>query len=159
MERQISIDDYLRQTAPPVKIKIPMTAGDHCFTIPADVWENRCRLCMHKNAAENIPIPKAAAYKPYYEDLLPCRIITICRAHDKPGECMSFAPRMGTYGICDSCRHNNPFTDGYCMKEDHAEQRRVYYGQGYSNPDYWGRHRLSVCDDYEPDLYTDEGRR
>ena len=70
-----------------------------------------------------------------------------------PGECFSFAPETNIHGICATCKHDNVFHEGYCTKEGHAEQRRVFYGTAYNNskPDYWGRHRLSVCDDYEPE--------
>ena len=61
-------------------------------------------------------------------------------------------------GICENCRHNNIFCDGFCMKADHAEQHRVFYGKEFGGNDrerdYWGRHRLSVCNDYEPDIYV-----
>ena len=154
---QISMDDFLRQQEPELKIEIPVKKEDleKAYTIPADVWEKRCSICIHKNGPENITVPLCAVYIPQYAEVIPCRIMTVSRPNDMPGECMSFRPQMGTYGICETCIHNNIFHEGYCMKEDHKEQRRVYYGQGYGEKkDYWGRHSLSVCDDYEPDEFV-----
>lgn len=161
-ERQISIDEILREEEPPAKIEIPIQRDENetVYRIPDDVFETRCRVCIHKNAEENIPIPIWAVHKQQYAEIIPCRIMAICRPNDRPGECMSFAPHMSTYGICETCRYNNIFHEGFCMKADHAEQRRVYWGQDYGGDarrmDYYGRHRLSVCDDYEPDLYVKE---
>lgn len=159
MDLQISIDDLLRKEEPPAKVEIPIARfeTEKIYTIPDDVWEERCSICVHKNGAENIPIPMWAIHKHQFAEMIPCRILSICRPNDKPGECMSFRPRMDTYGICETCVHNNQFWEGFCMKEDHAEQRRVYWGKDFGGDDrkvdYWGRHSLSVCDDYEPDLY------
>ena len=160
MNRQISMDEILRQQEPPIRIEIPIGQDDleKAYTIPADVWENRCSQCVHKNGPENIAVPLWAVHKPQYAEVIPCKIMAVSRPNDMPGECMSFRPRMGTYGICETCRHDNIFTEGYCMKKDHKEQRRVYYGQdfGGANKDYWGRHSLSVCDDYKPDDFVKE---
>lgn len=155
---QISMDELLREEEPEIKIEIPVRQDDleKAYTIPADVWANRCSICIHKNGPENIVVPLWAVYKPQYADIIPCRIMTVSRPNDIPGECKSFRPQMGTYGICETCRNNNIFHEGYCMKEDHKEQRRVYYGMSYGgqHDDYWGRHSLSVCDDYEPDQFV-----
>ena len=154
---QITIDDLLRKDEPKPKIVIPVSKydGEKVYTIPEDVWETRCIHCQHKNADENTPIPHWAMWKYMYDKIIPCRVMGIARMHDRPGECMSFTPKYGTYGICESCKHNNCFFDEFCMKEDHAPQRRVYYGTDYGGDerkiDYYSRHRLSVCDDYEPD--------
>ena len=157
---QISIDEYLRQETEPVVVKAPapLNEMETVFVIPDDVWENRCAYCVHKNASENVRIPLWAVHKPQYEEIVPCRIMAIARTQDRPGECMSFSPRMTICGICETCRYNNIFHDGFCIKEDHSDQRRVFYGQDYGgderNRDYYGRHRLSVCDDYEPDAFA-----
>lgn len=162
MNLQISIDEYLRHEEPPAKIEIPVTKNEigTVFKIPEDVWQERCQLCIHKNAEENIPVPLWAVHRPQYSEIIPCRIMAISRPNVRPGECMSFAPRFGLKGICESCRHNNIFHEGFCMKEDHAEQHRVFWGTDYGGDarrvDYYGRHRLSVCDDYEPDQYVKE---
>lgn len=164
MNLQISIDELLRQEEPPVKIEIPVARDEKetVYRIPEDVWEGRCQLCVHKNASKNIPIPLWAVHKPQFSEIIPCRIMAISRPNDRPGECMSFAPHMSTYGICETCKHNNIFHEGFCMKEDHAEQHRVFYGTDYGGDarkiDYYSRHRLSVCDDYEPDQYVKEGK-
>ena len=160
MRNQITIDDLLCEAEPKPEVVIPVArySGEKVFTIPDDVWETRCVYCKHKNAEENRPIPLWAVHNQHYTKVIPCRILGVCRPNDKPGECMSFAPRIDCYGICATCKHNNSFHDGFCMKEDHAPQRRVFYGQTYGGDerklDYYGRHALSVCDDYEPDEYA-----
>lgn len=162
MISQISIDELLRKEEPPVRIEIPVAKhdGETIYTIPADVWETRCVHCAQKNGAENIPVPISAVHKQQYAEIIPCRIMAIAQPNKMPGECMTFAPRFGTYGICDSCVYNSHFAEGFCRKKDHAPQRRVFYGQHYGgdekNRDYWGRHILSVCDDYTPNEYIKE---
>lgn len=160
---QISMDELLREEEQPAKAEIPVARydGEKIFMIPEDVWENRCRLCVHKRGPENIHVPLWAVHKAQYEKIIPCRIMGISRPNEMTGECMSFAPRSDVYGICGTCRHNAcEFHEGFCFKEDHAPQRRVFYGTNYGGDkrkvDYWGRHRLSVCDDYEPDQYVKE---
>jgi hypothetical protein len=164
MDGQISMDELLRNEEPPVKVEIPvaMFGDEKVYRIPDDVWEGRCKLCIHRNGAENIPVPIKAVHKPQYSEIIPCRIMTVSRPNDRPGECMSFAPRMDTYGICGTCIHNSIFHEGFCTKIDHAEEHRVYWGTDYGGDerkvDYYGRHRLSVCDDYAPDRYALEGK-
>lgn len=153
-ETQLSIFDALAENEPKREIVIPKAAeGEKVYSIPEDVWRTRCRWCIHKKAEKNVPIPAGVIWRYSYENVIPCRIMGIARMNDRPGECMSFAPIHNLYGICETCRNSNIFEEGYCTKADHAEQRRVYWGQTYNNdkPDYWGRHRLSVCDDYEPE--------
>lgn len=166
---QISLFDLLTENeqaeqTPRRKTEIPY-CDEHtdAYRIPEQIWETRCRYCIHKRGEKNIPIPKKDVHRPYLESVIPCRIMAIAHPGAKmPGECFSFSPR-NVYGICETCKHNNIFHDGYCMKEKHGEERRVFYGQTYNNgkPDYWGRHRLSVCDDYEPesaDLVRTDGK-
>lgn len=153
-ERQLSIFDAMAENEPEQEISLPKaTEGEMMYTIPEDVWKTRCRYCGHRNAEKNVPIPASVVWRYAYEKVLPCRILTVARPNDRPGECMSFTPIHNLYGICATCKHDNCFMEGYCKKADHAEQRRVYWGKTYNNdkPDYWGRHRLSVCDDYEPE--------
>ena len=159
MTRQISIDELLR---PVVKIEIPLPMSDEekIYTIPQDVWETRCIHCEHKNASENRPIPSWAVWKHQYSEIIPCRIMTLSHpGREMTGECMSFAPKLKTPGICYSCEHSNCFHEGFCMKEDHAPQRRVFYGTNYGgdekNKDYWSRHVLSICDDYKPNHFVE----
>lgn len=160
MRNQITIDDLLCEAEPREKaVELPApVAGEKVFTIPDDVWETRCQLCRHKNAEKNVPIPLWAVHSPHYSDVVPCLIMGVCRPNEMSGECMSFAPRIDCYGICGSCKHDNYFHEGFCMKENHGPERRVYYGQTYGGDekklDYWGRHYLSVCDDYKPDEYA-----
>lgn len=164
MNRQISIDEFLRQQEPEPKIVIPVSRydGEKVYQIPQDVWETRCIHCEHKNGKENVQIPMWAIHKAQYEKIIPCRIMAILgRGLDEmPGECMSFAPRIETYGICYTCRHDSHFNEGFCDREEHAPERRVYYGGHYGgdekNRDYWGRHRFCTCDDYEPNQYVME---
>ena len=156
-ELQMCFSDLIEDE--PAKVTLLAVGIDgKAYTIPGDVWENRCRFCIHKNAEENLPVPAWAVHKPQYEDVIPCRIMSISRPNEMPGECMSFAPKISVYGICGTCKHNNIFCDGFCMKEDHKEQRRVFYGKDYGGDerkrDYYGRHALSVCDDYEPGEYV-----
>lgn len=161
MNRQICMDDLLKPEPEPVAIP-QAQSGEKVYAIPADVWETRCTLCVHKNWKENWAVPAALVHKQKYAELIPCRILGVCRPNDRPGECMSFSPRIDVYGICETCVHNNIFADDFCMKQGHAEERRVYWGKDFGgdarNVDYYGRHRLSVCDDYEPDFYAREGR-
>ena len=104
-ELQLSFSDLMAEE--PETVTLP--EGGKCYTIPADVWENRCRFCVHKHAEENQPVPMWAVYKPMYSHLIPCRILTVANLHERPGECMSFAPRMDCYGICETCIHNSIF--------------------------------------------------
>ena len=153
-DRQVSIYDVLAENEPKREIVLPKAQpGETVYTIPEDVWNTRCRYCIHKNAEKNIPIPAGVIWRYSYEKVLPCRVMGVSRPNEMPGECMSFAPIHNLYGICATCKHDNCFHEGWCTKEDHAEQRRVFYGQDYGNAkaDYWGRHRLSVCDDYDPE--------
>lgn len=166
MNMQISMDDLLRAEEEPRKVVIPVSRydGERVYQIPADVWEKRCRYCVHKSADENRPIPAWAVHKDQYEEIIPCRIMAISQPNEMPGECMNFAPKITTCGICATCRNNGAeFHEGFCFKKNHAEQRRVCYGKSYGGDkrkiDYYARHRLSVCDDYEPDEYVDERER
>lgn len=155
MIQQVSMYDVLAEGEPKKEIHLPEAPGERVYTIPEDVWATRCRICIHRNADKNAQIPISIVHKPYYEKLIPCRIMSVARPNEMPGECMSFAPRRDLYGICATCRHDNCFMDGFCDKPGHAEQHRLYYGQDYGGDDrkrdYWGRHCLSTCDDYDPD--------
>lgn len=165
MQNQISIDELLRESEPPVKVEVPVARNETetVYSIPDDVFAERCKYCVHKMGSENIPIPLWAVHKRQYENIIPCKIMAISRPNDRPGECMSFAPRIDVYGICATCKGNSFFHNGFCLKENHGKQRRVFYGTHYGGDarkiDYYARHRLSVCDDYEPNQYVKtEGR-
>ena len=162
MNRQMTIDDLIVMEEP--KVTIPeAAAGEKVYRIPDDVWEGRCQLCVHKHAQENVPIPQWAVHKYSYDKIIPCRIMGLSLFDRMPGECLNFAPRMEVEGICNSCRHDSYFHEGFCMKEGHAEQRRVYWGKDYGGDkrkiDYYARHRLSVCDDYEPNEFVNHAVR
>ena len=149
---QISMFEIMAQAREPVTVPRPQ-AGEKVYVIPDDVWENRCRYCAHKHAKENRPIPISIINKCFYENVIPCQILSICKPDRMPGECLSFTP-YNVYGLCCTCEHDNMFCEGFCRKPDHAPERRVCYGGNYGgderNVDYWGRHRFSVCDDYTP---------
>ena len=162
MDRQMSIYELMPEEEPEVVLPQP-AAGERVYTIPQDVWENRCRICVHKRGEENIPMPKSAVWQYRYEEIIPCRIMGISQPNVMPGECMSFAPAQWAWGLCATCKHDaGTFHEGFCFKEDHAEQHRVCYGTHYGGDDrkrdYWGRHRLSTCDDYEPDEFAKKYR-
>lgn len=117
--------------------------------IPDDVWEGRCQWCFHRVSDENRAIPYSWTYQCFHQKDLPCRIISICRCDDIPGECKSFTPHH-IYGICMTCRHDNYFHEGFCTRDEQPNKRQVFIGQGYQNEPYYGCHRLSTCDAYEP---------
>lgn len=156
---QISIDELIqaeKEQASEMVTLLPVTDSETVYTIPCDVWEKRCSLCVHRNAVENIPVPLSAVHRQQYSELIPCRIMAVSRPNDIPGECRSFAPRMDTYGICRTCVYTSHFHEGYCMKENHAPAQRVYIGQDWGQEYY--RQSLNVCDDYEPDMFVKEGK-
>ena len=128
----------------------PWEDGDRLIVIPDDIWKNRCAYCGMKGSRLNWPFPVSHIDRNVER---PCRIIRFFRS-EIPGECTNFRPNFGTGGLCYSCKYNNQFHEGFCTKEDHAPQRRVYYADGSpgdaKHRDYWGRHIQCVCDDYEP---------
>lgn len=118
--------------------------------IPDNVWENRCRYCIHGNINGLQEIPKSWIWKNYHDQDRPCKIIGVSHPDESTGECSSFAPNH-IYGICATCKHDNIFHEGYCMMPEQPNRRQIYTGQGYSKPSYWAVHRLSTCDNYTPD--------
>lgn len=120
------------------------------YVIPDDVWEGRCRWCIHRTAEENRKIPRAWIYQYRHDRDKPCRILGVAHPDEIPGECKSFAPNE-IYGICATCEHDNSFHEGFCLHDGQPNKRQVYIGQGYQNEAYWGVHRLSTCDAYTPD--------
>ena len=119
--------------------------GERFITIPDEIWRNRCTYCKHKESTVNWPLPVSEIDRPGDK---PCRIIRLF-SEKMPGECANFTPD-NVYGICGTCIHDNYFCKGFCDKADHAPQRRVFWGNDLGGSDYYGRHRLSTCDDYEP---------
>ena len=148
--KQVSMDELLREDKKEV---LPPLVGNRIFKIPDDVWENRCQICSFKMADKNIPCDMRMIEKPMYEKLLPCRILRLAR-FDGHGECESFFIKDDTPGFCCSCKYSNSFCDGYCEKKNHApELQKIMKGWAYGEKkDYWGKHRLSVCDDYKPKI-------
>ena len=138
MDGQISIDELLTEVKPREKVEIPKALYEttNVYRIPDDVWENRCRLCVHKNAEENVPVPRELVYRPQYAEVIPCRIMTVASMNGVTGECMSFTPRIDVGGICRSCVHTSYFHDGYCRKDGHAPKRQVYRGQDWGQEYY-----------------------
>ena len=92
--RQVSIYDVIAESEPEKEIHLPKIPGDRVYTIPDDVWESRCRICIHRNAEENAPIPISIVHKPYYEKMIPCRIMSIARIRSTT--CTGFARHAGT---------------------------------------------------------------
>lgn len=154
MNEQISMDELMKPKEKEIT-EIPIHSG-HVIQIPDDVWETRCKVCIHKNSERNIPCDLTEIWRSCYEKILPCRIIGIAKCCDIPGECKSFAPRLDASGFCRTCAHTSHFHDGYCMKADHAPEHQVCIGNDYGQEYY--RHSLFVCDDYEPDQNVKEGR-
>ena len=156
MIKQVSMDELLRKQAE--EEKPPEATEGRIFQIPDDVWENRCRICHHKLADENRPCDMRMIEKPMYEKFLPCRILRLTN-FDTPGECSCFSIKDDTPGYCVSCEYNNIFCDGYCTKKDHAQQRQlIIKGDTYGHHnEYWGKHILSVCDDYKEKWRANRG--
>ena len=122
--------------------------NEKMIKIPDDVFETRCRWCVHRIREENQPVDFDRIWRASYRDELPCRIIGIARCNDIPGECTSFHPNE-IYGICGTCEHDSMFCDGFCRRREQPNKRQLFIGQGYANPEYWGKHYLSTCDNYE----------
>lgn len=120
--------------------------------IPDDVFENRCRWCVHRIAEQNRDVERWETHtgRESVVKTLPCRILGIVRPGEIPGECGSFSPH-NIYGICATCEHDNMFHDGFCLEDNQPNKRQVYIGEGYQRKEYWGVHRLSTCDGYTPD--------
>lgn len=125
--------------------------------IPQDVWENRCRWCIHRQAEENRPVTKQEIWRGRE---LPCRIMGIAQCDEVDGECLDFAPNQ-IYGICKTCEHNNSFHPGYCLRDEQPNKRQVFIGhRAYTHkPDYWHVHELSTCDAYSPSVFWIETMR
>ena len=128
----------------------PWDDSDRLIVIPDDIWSNRCAFCVHKAFNINWPFPASMIDKPVER---PCRIIRLFKS-TIPGECVNFRPNITTRGICYSCRHDNQFTEGFCMNTGHAKQHRIYCagdsGGDQKKREYWGKHIQSVCSDYSP---------
>lgn len=121
--------------------------------IPDDVWEGRCRWCIHRQLDENKAVDGQRIYQTAYARYhVPCRIYGIAKCWEIPGECRDFAPNQ-IFGICKTCEYNNCFHDGFCLRDEQPNKRRIYIGHGAYNhkADYWQIHELSTCDGYEPD--------
>lgn len=130
--------------------------------IPDDVWTERCQWCVHRQTSENRTVEKWECYSSRLDidRSKPCRIMSIARFADIPGECKSFAPH-NIYGLCMTCKHDSIFQQDrdYCKIDERPNYRQIYIGIGYQEKAYWGIHRLSTCDNYEPSEVHIEGMR
>ena len=122
--------------------------------IPDDVFETRCRYCMHgRSEGGNKDIPEAWIFAQSHRKELSCNIFGICGCDRIPGECMSFSPNH-IFGICYTCEHNNSFCAGFCTNEKQPNKRQIFIGNGglggAAKPEYWKTHVLSTCDAYRP---------
>lgn len=126
--------------------------------IPDDVFDTRCRYCIHgKQGVENVDIPPGWIWSSYHEKDRPCQIFGISRFNEIPGECESFNPNY-IFGICLTCEHNSCFTPGFCRRRSQPNKRKLYIGCGVlapstPRPDYWRDHILSTCDAYHVSAY------
>lgn len=101
--------------------------------IPDDVFETRCRYCMHgRPEGGNKDIPEAWIFAQSHRKDLSCNI----------------------FGICYTCEHNNSFCAGFCTRAKQPNKRQIFIGNGglggAAKPDYWKEHVLSTCDAYSP---------
>lgn len=125
--------------------------------IPDDVFESRCRYCMHgRPEGGNQDIPEEWIYTQFHRKDLSCKIFGICGCDRIPGECTSFAPNF-IFGICYTCEHNNSFHEGFCTRKEQPNKRQIFIGNGglggAYQPNYWTEHVLSTCDAYRPSSY------
>ena len=125
--------------------------------IPDDVFETRCRYCMHgRPEGGNKDIPEAWIFAQSHRKDLSCNIFGIYGCDRIPGECTSFSPNH-IFGICYTCEHDNTFHAGFCTKEKQPNKRQIFIGNGglggAAKPEYWNTHVLSTCDAYRPSHY------
>ncbi len=125
--------------------------------IPDDVFETRCRYCMHgRPEGGNQDIPEEWIFTQFHRKDLSCNIFGISRCDRIPGECESFAPNH-IFGICYTCEYSNSFHEGFCTRGSQPNKRKIFIGNGglggAHHPDYWKEHVLSTCDAYRPSHY------
>lgn len=135
---------------------------DDVIRIPDEIWEERCRWCVHRQTEKNRSVVRweTSTSRQDVSASVPCRILSIAGYDRIPGECVSFAPH-DIYGLCMTCAHDRMFhrKEGFCELDERPNYRQVYLGIGYQNPEYWGRHRLSTCDNYCPNSIHFDGMR
>lgn len=120
--------------------------------IPDDVFETRCRYCMHGRPNNgNADIPDGHIFSPRYEKERSCDILGVCQCDKVEGECLSFTP-LAYFGTCMTCRYSNCFVDGFCTKEKQPNKHQLFLGHSFAGatpqPQFWGNHCLSTCDNY-----------
>lgn len=117
--------------------------------IPDDVFENRCRWCIHGRVNNgNEEVPGNLLHKSSYHDKLPCNIMGIAKCEKVTGECLSFHPHW-IYGICQTCAFDNMFHEGFCTHPaGPANKRQVFLGSDFTADNYY-RHYRSTCDRYQ----------
>lgn len=116
--------------------------------IPKEVFENRCRWCVHGRTENGNPgIPREHIFNVRWQDKLPCEILAIAGADKVPGECLSFHQNF-IYGICGTCQFSNQFHEGFCTHYKGPKNKRsVFQGLDYTPNGYW-QHSRSTCDRY-----------
>lgn len=116
--------------------------------IPDDVFENRCRWCIHGRVENgNKEIPERHLFVEFHHRTFPCNIMGISRCDKVPGECLSFQPNY-IYGVCGTCNYSSMFGDDFCHHPNGpANKRIVYLGDDFTKDGYW-THRRSTCDRY-----------
>lgn len=119
--------------------------------IPDDVFDNRCRWCVHGRVNNgNDEVPGRLLYKSSYHDKLPCNIMGIAKCEKVAGECLSFSPNW-MFGICKTCVSNNMFHDGFCTRANGPQNKRlVFLGSDLTKDGYY-QHERSACDRYKVD--------
>jgi hypothetical protein len=113
--------------------------------IPDDVYENRCRWCVHyQKQFPNLPIEKRLLFS-HSGSKRPCRILGIAEFSKIQGECLSFCS-VPMFGVCRYCEHYNSFCPNECMIDKPRDQRTVFstqtYGQCQTNC-------YKVCEHYK----------
>ena len=117
--------------------------------IPDDVFEKRCKYCIHYTGGENADVPASRMFKTKDHA---CHIFGISQCDQIPGECKSFHPNH-IFGICYTCQFNNSFHEGFCTRNEQPNKRQIYVGFGGLNREYFGTHCLSTCEAYRPNAY------
>ena len=124
--------------------------------IPDQIFETRCRWCMHGNPdAGNKEIPAWWVFAPAHRVDLSCKVMSVSRpGRIAEGECETFAPHV-MFGLCDSCRFNSMFNEPtYCKLDDRKNYRPVFIGARYGDHrKAYDVHRLCTCDNYKASPY------
>ena len=130
--------------------------------IPIDIFENRCKYCMHFiEGIENREIKQNEVYR-NIDNPCVCKIQSIAgykyQEHNKDwtefwyvpyadGECRTFAPNFG-YPICKYCEYFAPFNkeSEYCRTEP-KNRKTAVIGRCY-DAEFW-KYAFMVCDKWK----------